>query len=231
MRCALLNQRGSHRNEYLRCYLPHSFQRRSLHHQRRLKGKFPAYSNQHPATNLLPDEHDHNLDLPAVDLCIVLCPHCHHLPRAAYLLVSCIRFSHLLGWSTRKTHNSICEIPQNQWNVCNFVILTLPDVRQAILPRLVALCKLSEGLTLNGRLWCSFSVYGTSSKIGSPAVMWERMSAISAVEPVSGNRGGSYLTMWSLSGVKFGILQVPHPCCFPYFAPFHLCMSGNQRLP
>ncbi len=28
------------------------------------------------------------------------------------------------------------------------------------------------------------------------------------VKPVANNRGGSYLTMWSLSGIKFGILQV-----------------------
>lgn len=55
----------------------------------------------------------------------------------------------------------------------------------------------------------SFVVYGTSSKIGSPSKMYERMTAIAKIEPVSGNKGGSFLTMWSLPGLKFGILQVP----------------------
>ena len=52
-----------------------------------------------------------------------------------------------------------------------------------------------------------FSVYTTSSKIGSPGVMYDNLQRVAAKYPVSGNRGGSYLTFWSIDGLKFGILQ------------------------
>ena len=51
-------------------------------------------------------------------------------------------------------------------------------------------------------------MYAVSDLIGSPGEMYDRMVKYAEVVPVSGNRGGSYLTMWSLQGIKFGILQV-----------------------
>ena len=53
----------------------------------------------------------------------------------------------------------------------------------------------------------SFTVYAGSDKIGSPSKMYDRLVAVAKVEPVDGNRGGSFLTFFSLSGIKFGILQ------------------------
>lgn len=52
-----------------------------------------------------------------------------------------------------------------------------------------------------------FSVYTTSGLIGSPSVMYRNLTRVAELYPVSGNRGGSYLTFWSISGLKFGILQ------------------------
>ena len=51
-------------------------------------------------------------------------------------------------------------------------------------------------------------MYAASDLIGSPGEMYDRMVKYAEAVPVSGNRGGSYLTMWSLQGIKFGILQV-----------------------
>ena len=52
-----------------------------------------------------------------------------------------------------------------------------------------------------------FVCYTTSSKIGSPSVMYDNLTELARLYPVAGNRGGSYLTFWSINGLKFGILQ------------------------
>ena len=52
-----------------------------------------------------------------------------------------------------------------------------------------------------------FSVYTTSSLIGSPGVMYDNLVKLADLYPVAGNRGGSYLTFWAINGLKFGILQ------------------------
>lgn len=51
----------------------------------------------------------------------------------------------------------------------------------------------------------AFTVYATSDKIGSPQAMYDLLLA---AEPVPGNAEGSYLTMRSLDGLKFGIINV-----------------------
>lgn len=51
----------------------------------------------------------------------------------------------------------------------------------------------------------AFEVYASSDKIGSPQRMWELLEAAA---PVAGNARGSYVTMRSLSGLKFGIINI-----------------------
>ncbi|KZT57370.1 urea transporter [Calocera cornea HHB12733] len=53
-----------------------------------------------------------------------------------------------------------------------------------------------------------FSVYATSPKIGSITKMHELLTAASASNPVVGNAGGSYLTMRSLNGLIFGVINI-----------------------
>ncbi|CAG8481008.1 1404_t:CDS:2 [Cetraspora pellucida] len=53
-----------------------------------------------------------------------------------------------------------------------------------------------------------FTVYCTSPKIGSPNAMYDLLEAASKVKPVDGNEGGSYLTMNSLQGLIFGIINI-----------------------
>jgi len=53
-----------------------------------------------------------------------------------------------------------------------------------------------------------FSVYATNEKIGSPSKMHELLTAASAAAPVSGNAGGSYLTMRSKNGLIFGVINI-----------------------
>ncbi|KAF8057401.1 urea transporter [Lyophyllum atratum] len=53
-----------------------------------------------------------------------------------------------------------------------------------------------------------FTVYATSPKIGSIAKMHELLDAASAVSPVDGNAGGSYLTMRSRNGLIFGVINI-----------------------
>ena len=53
-----------------------------------------------------------------------------------------------------------------------------------------------------------FTVYGTSDKIGSISKMHELLVKVAATKPVEGNAGGSYLTMRSLNGLIFGIINV-----------------------
>lgn len=53
-----------------------------------------------------------------------------------------------------------------------------------------------------------FTVYATSDKIGSISKMHELLVKAAATNPVSGNAGGSYLTMRSLNGLIFGVINV-----------------------
>jgi len=53
-----------------------------------------------------------------------------------------------------------------------------------------------------------FTVYGTSDVIGSPGRMWELLVEASEKNPVKDNAGGSYVTMSSLSGIIFGIVNI-----------------------
>ena len=53
-----------------------------------------------------------------------------------------------------------------------------------------------------------FTVYGTSDKIGSISKMHELLVKAAATNPVGGNAGGSYLTMRSLNGLIFGVINV-----------------------
>lgn len=50
-----------------------------------------------------------------------------------------------------------------------------------------------------------FTVYTTSSKIGSPSVMYKLLEEAAIRAPVDGNAGGSYLTMRSKHGLIFGV--------------------------
>lgn len=51
----------------------------------------------------------------------------------------------------------------------------------------------------------SLTSYAASDKIGSPQRMWELLSEAA---PVAGNAKGSYVTMRSLGGLKFGIVNI-----------------------
>ncbi|WOO85789.1 Urea active transporter [Vanrija pseudolonga] len=51
-------------------------------------------------------------------------------------------------------------------------------------------------------------VYATSPTIGSPAKMWQMLHKAAEVHPISGNAGGSYLTIRSKSGLIFGVLNI-----------------------
>ncbi|KZO98314.1 urea transporter [Calocera viscosa TUFC12733] len=53
-----------------------------------------------------------------------------------------------------------------------------------------------------------FTVYATSPKIGSISKMHELLTNAAATNPVSGNAGGSYLTMRSLNGLIFGVINI-----------------------
>ena len=53
-----------------------------------------------------------------------------------------------------------------------------------------------------------FTVYATSSKIGSPAMMHSLLEAASEAAPVAGNAHGSYVTMRSKNGLIFGVINV-----------------------
>lgn len=54
----------------------------------------------------------------------------------------------------------------------------------------------------------TFTVYGTSEKIGSPKAMHDLLTKIAAVHPVADNAGGSYLTMRSVGGIIFGVINL-----------------------
>ncbi|RUS20158.1 Sodium/solute symporter [Endogone sp. FLAS-F59071] len=53
-----------------------------------------------------------------------------------------------------------------------------------------------------------FTVYGSSDFIGSPSKMYDLLTAASAAHPVPDNAEGSYLTMDSLQGLIFGIINI-----------------------
>lgn len=68
-----------------------------------------------------------------------------------------------------------------------------------------------------------FLVYTSSSKLGSPKAVYEKLQAVvqktqycdaplnfdnQACGPVTGNNGGSYLTMLSTGGLTFGIINI-----------------------
>ncbi|KAG2004698.1 urea transporter, variant 2 [Coprinopsis cinerea AmutBmut pab1-1] len=53
-----------------------------------------------------------------------------------------------------------------------------------------------------------FTVYATSEKIGSPAKMHELLTLSSLINPVEGNKEGSYITMRSENGLVFGIINI-----------------------
>ncbi|KAK9834606.1 hypothetical protein WJX74_005599 [Apatococcus lobatus] len=52
-----------------------------------------------------------------------------------------------------------------------------------------------------------FNTYTTNHLLGNIGVIYDHLAKVSALNPVSGNQGGSYLTFWSIDGLKFGILQ------------------------
>ncbi|KAJ3487957.1 hypothetical protein NLI96_g3182 [Meripilus lineatus] len=53
-----------------------------------------------------------------------------------------------------------------------------------------------------------FTVYATSDKIGSPAMMHALLTKASEAAPVSGNAHGSYVTIRSKNGLIFGVINV-----------------------
>lgn len=53
-----------------------------------------------------------------------------------------------------------------------------------------------------------FKVYVTSHELGSPGEVWRRLQVVSLIRPVSNNREGSYLTMLSLDGFYFGLVNL-----------------------
>ena len=53
-----------------------------------------------------------------------------------------------------------------------------------------------------------FTVYAASPKIGSPTRMHELLVNAAETSPVIGNAGGSYLTMHSVPGLVFGVINV-----------------------
>ena len=52
-----------------------------------------------------------------------------------------------------------------------------------------------------------FETHSTNHLLGNIGVVYNNLQKVASLSPVSGNRGGSYLTFWSIDGLKFGILQ------------------------
>eukprot|EP00198_Chlamydomonas_reinhardtii_P002244 XP_001691580.1 urea active transporter [Chlamydomonas reinhardtii] len=52
------------------------------------------------------------------------------------------------------------------------------------------------------------NVYATNPDLGSISKVWQRLSAIAETKPVVDNMGGSYMTMFSKSGIIFGIINI-----------------------
>ncbi|KAG2496328.1 hypothetical protein HYH03_005559 [Edaphochlamys debaryana] len=53
-----------------------------------------------------------------------------------------------------------------------------------------------------------FQVYATNPDLGSISTVYSRLTAIAQKYPVPDNMGGSYLTMYSKSGIIFGIINI-----------------------
>jgi urea-proton symporter len=53
-----------------------------------------------------------------------------------------------------------------------------------------------------------FRVYVTSPELGSVEQVWERLVYVASIAPVPNNRDGSYLTMLSLDGFFFGVINL-----------------------
>ncbi|OHE98312.1 sodium symporter family protein [Colletotrichum orchidophilum] len=54
----------------------------------------------------------------------------------------------------------------------------------------------------------AFTVYSTNQLLGSPGRVWEILTELAAERPLSGNSGGSYLTMRSQGGIEFFIINL-----------------------
>ena len=53
-----------------------------------------------------------------------------------------------------------------------------------------------------------FQVYATNPDLGSIATVYQRLAVMSIKYPVADNMGGSYMTMFSKSGIIFGIINL-----------------------
>ncbi|KAG2494461.1 hypothetical protein HYH03_007513 [Edaphochlamys debaryana] len=53
-----------------------------------------------------------------------------------------------------------------------------------------------------------FQVYATHDDLGSISLVYSRLTAIAQKYPVADNMGGSYMTMFSKSGIIFGIINI-----------------------
>ncbi|GIL54634.1 hypothetical protein Vafri_10364 [Volvox africanus] len=53
-----------------------------------------------------------------------------------------------------------------------------------------------------------FQVYATHKDLGSIAKVYQSLRAVEVVHPVADNMGGSYVTMFSKSGIIFGIINI-----------------------
>lgn len=53
-----------------------------------------------------------------------------------------------------------------------------------------------------------FQVYVTSPDLGSPTKVWENLNSVIKIDPVEGNKAGSYLTILSRNGLFFGLTNI-----------------------
>jgi hypothetical protein len=51
-------------------------------------------------------------------------------------------------------------------------------------------------------------VYATNKDLGSISKVYQRLTAVAVKHPVADNMGGSYMTMFSKSGIIFGIINI-----------------------
>jgi Na+/proline symporter len=54
----------------------------------------------------------------------------------------------------------------------------------------------------------AFTTYATGDRLGSPRAVYDRLQELSAITPVPGNAGGSYLTMRSKDGAIFFVINI-----------------------
>ncbi len=67
-------------------------------------------------------------------------------------------------------------------------------------------------------VYTALQVYATNKDLGSITKVYERLRAVEVKHPVADNMGGSYVTMFSKSGIIFGIINIiggwlPVPAC------------------